>query len=85
MKGTSNDPIAVSVPEAARLSGYSEGSIWAFLRKGRLRAVRVEGHRRTNVSFASLKELLDPERSAPPGGWYCPKGRPKSPAVRATG
>jgi hypothetical protein len=66
------EPIAVSVPEAARLSGYSAGSIWAFIRKGWLRAVRVEGHRRTNVDYASLKKLLDPERSAPPGSWYCP-------------
>jgi hypothetical protein len=77
------EPLAVTIPEAARISGYSEGSIWAFIRKGRLRAIRVEGHRRTLVDYASLKRLLDPEHSAPAGAWYCPAGRPGKAQTKA--
>jgi hypothetical protein len=71
------EPLAVTVPEAARLSGYSEGTIWSFIQKKKLEAIRAEGHRRTLVSFPSLKRLLDPANSAPAGAWGYPNPRGK--------
>jgi hypothetical protein len=68
-------PLAVSVKRAAELSGLGLTSIWAFLRDGRLEAVRVPGVRRTLVSYSSLTRLLaPPSASVPPP----PKrGRPR--------
>jgi hypothetical protein len=58
---TSNEtPLAVTVRRACELSGLGPTSIWAFLRDGRLKAVRVPGVRRTLVSYASLIRLLAP-------------------------
>ena len=51
-------PLAVTVKRAAELSGLGLTSIWAFLRDGRLEAVRVPGVRRTLVSYSSLARLL---------------------------
>jgi hypothetical protein len=79
---TDREPLRVSIPEAARLSGYCEGSIWGFIRKGILRAVRVPGIRSTGVWFADLKALLDPENSAAAGEWFHPNPRGK-PRTRA--
>lgn len=61
-------PIAVSVAKACELSGFGPTSIWAFLKNGRLQAVRVPGVRRTLVSYPSLARLLVPpsSESTPP-------------------
>ncbi len=61
-------PLAVTIPKACELSGFGLTSIWAFLKDGRLKAVRVPGVRRTLVSYASLTQLLTPqaESSAAP-------------------
>jgi hypothetical protein len=75
-------PLAVTVRRACELSGLGPTSIWAFLRDGRLEAVRVAGIRRTLVSYASLARLLAPaaELSPPPRR----RGRPrKMPTVAA--
>jgi hypothetical protein len=51
-------PLAVTVTKACQLSGFGPTSIWAFLKNGRLKAVRVPGVRRTLVNYASLAGLL---------------------------
>jgi len=78
-------PLAVTVPQACRLTGYGPTTIWALLRDGRLRAVRVPGIRRTLVSYETLRDLLSPAcASAPPPS--CPRGRPhKLPQPEAGG
>jgi hypothetical protein len=53
-------PLAVTVPQASRLSGYGPTTIWALMRDGRLRAIRVPGIRRTLVAYESLRDLLAP-------------------------
>jgi hypothetical protein len=58
-------PLAVTVSQACKLSGLGPTSIWAFLRDGRLEAVRVPGVRRTLVTFRSLAKLLTPPTEAP--------------------
>jgi hypothetical protein len=75
-------PLAVTVRRACELSGLGPTSIWAFLRDGRLAAVRVPGIRRTLVSYSSLARLLAPgAESSPPRR----RGRPrKLPANEAT-
>lgn len=73
-------PLAVTIRRACELSGLGPTSIWAFLRDGRLEAVRVPGVRRTLVSYASLARLL-----APPSESHLPprrRGRP--PKYRGT-
>jgi hypothetical protein len=57
--------LAVTVRRASELSGLGLTSIWAFLRDGRLEAVRVPGVRRTLVSYASLARLLAPPPATP--------------------
>jgi hypothetical protein len=52
------EPLAVTIPKACQLSGFGPTSIWAFLKSGRLKAVRVPGVRRTLVSYPSLASLL---------------------------
>jgi hypothetical protein len=58
-------PLAVTVKRSCELSGLGPTSIWAFLRDGRLEAVRVPGVRRTLVSYASLIRLLAPATEPP--------------------
>jgi hypothetical protein len=58
-------PLAVTVRRASILSGLGLTTIWAFLREGRLEAVRVPGVRRTLVSYASLAHLLASSSSPP--------------------
>ena len=60
-------PLAVTIPKACELTGFGPTSIWAFLKDGRLKAVRVPGIRRTLISYASLAQLLapSPESTAP--------------------
>ena len=55
-----SSPLAVTVQRACELSGLGPTSIWAFLKDGRLEAVRVRGIRRTLVSYPSLVRLLAP-------------------------
>lgn len=72
---TGHQPLAVTVKQASDLSGFGLTSIWAFLRDGRLEAVRVPGVRRTLVSYPSLTRLL-----APPSALPAParrRGRPR--------
>ena len=66
-------PLAVSVQRACELSGLGPTSIWAFLKDGRLEAVRVPGVRRTLVRYASLERLLAaPSDSPSPPKWRRP-------------
>jgi excisionase family DNA binding protein len=59
-------PLAVTVQQACQLSGLGPTTIWAFLKDGRLEAVRLPGLRRTLVSYASLERVLAPSDGAPP-------------------
>jgi hypothetical protein len=59
-------PLAVTVHRACELSGLGPTSIWAFLKDGRLDAVRVPGVRRTLVSYASLQRLVAPSADPRP-------------------
>jgi hypothetical protein len=59
-------PLAVTVQRACELSGLGPTSIWAFLKDGRLEAVRVPGIRRTLVNYASLVRLLASSCAAQP-------------------
>jgi hypothetical protein len=54
------EPLAITVAKACELSGFGPTSIWAFLKDGRLKAVRVPGVRRTLVSYPSFARLLAP-------------------------
>lgn len=63
--GGALEPIAVTVAQACALSGFGQTSIWAFLKDGRLKAVRVPGMRRTLVCYASLTRLLAPSPVSP--------------------
>jgi hypothetical protein len=58
-------PLTVTVAKACELSGFGPTSIWAFLKNGRLEAVRVPGVRRTLISYQSLMQLLGPSAEAP--------------------
>jgi hypothetical protein len=76
-------PLAVTVQRACDLSGLGPTTMWAFLRDGRLEAVRVPGVRRTLVSYSSLARLLAPAPQLPPPPRR--RGRPlKLPAIEAT-
>jgi hypothetical protein len=68
------NPLAVTVQRACELSGLGPTSIWAFLKDGRLEAVRVPGVRRTLVSYASLARLLAPSPLLQPA--ESPSGKP---------
>jgi hypothetical protein len=79
--GAVTTPLAVTVGRACELSGFGPTSIWAFLKDGRLKAVRVPGVRRTLVSYPSLTRLL-----APPSEELKPRRRgrpPKNAGIRA--
>jgi hypothetical protein len=72
-------PIAITVRRACELSGLGPTSIWAFLKDGRLQAVRVPGVRRTLIRYASLERLLAPSSDSPSP----PKSRRPVPALQA--
>ena len=72
-------PLAVTVGRACELSGFGPTSIWAFLRDGRLEAVRVPGVRRTLINYRSLAKLLAPPTEAPRRR----RGRPRKPTAIA--
>ena len=82
---TNTNPLAVTVQQACELSGLGATSIWAFLKDGRLDAVRVPGVRRTLVSYPSLARLLTPPSAEQPEPRQRRRGRPrKSSADRVT-
>jgi excisionase family DNA binding protein len=58
-------PLAVTVRQACELTGLGPTSIWAFIKDGRLEAVRIPGVRRTLVSYPSLTRLLAPPAPQP--------------------
>jgi hypothetical protein len=74
-------PLAVSIARACQLSGLGPTSIWAFLKDGRLKAVRVPGIRRTLVCYASLAMLLAPPSEPDPPRR---RGRPRKQSHEAT-
>jgi hypothetical protein len=76
-----SDPLAVTVQRACELSGLGPTSIWAFLKDGRLEAVRVSGVRRTLVSYPSLARLLAPASDSRPTPRR--RGRPRRNASTA--
>jgi len=73
--GTDQSLIAVTVHRACEISGIGKTSIWALLKDGRLKAVRVPGVRRTLVSYASLAQLL--AASQPDSSQPLRRGRPR--------
>jgi hypothetical protein len=73
-------PLAVTVRRACELSGLGPTSIWAFLRDGRLEAVRVPGVRRTLLGYASLARLLTPAAELSPSPR---RGRPRKSPIGA--
>lgn len=77
-----NSPLAVSVQRACELSGLGPTSIWAFLKDGRLEAVRVPGVRRTLVGYASLQRLLVPSAVPRPLSEPRRRGRPRKTSDR---
>lgn len=52
----STDRLAVSVPEAARLTSLSRGTIRNYARIGRIKVIKVG--RRTIVPIATLQDLV---------------------------
>ena len=56
------EPLAITIAKACELSGFGPTTIWAFLKSGRLKPIRVPGVRRTLVDFPSFKKLLAPEQ-----------------------
>jgi hypothetical protein len=76
-RATNTNPLAVSVRRACELSGLGPTSVWAFLKDGRLDAVRVPGVRRTLVSYESLARLLAPPASTRPQPEPRRRGRPR--------
>jgi hypothetical protein len=75
-------PITVTVKRAREISGLGATTLWALIKSGRLRTVRVAGIDRTLVLFGSLQELLRPsatENTATPPPRR-PRGRPRTSA-----
>jgi excisionase family DNA binding protein len=70
-------PISVSVRQACELTGLGATTVWALLRSGRLRAVRIAGLRRTLIDAQSLRELLAPRAASEPPRR---RGRPRKSA-----
>ena len=59
-------PLAVTVARACELTGFGPTSMWAFLKDGRLKPVRVSGVRRTLIAYDSLRRLLSsPSETVP--------------------
>jgi hypothetical protein len=56
-------PIAVTVTEACRLSGFGPTTVWKLIQNGRLKVKRIPGIKRTVVLYPSLVELLAPAAS----------------------
>lgn len=58
------DAVATSVNGAAKALSLGRTSIYALIREGRLKAVKVG--RRTLITTESIRALIDPNRSEPP-------------------
>lgn len=56
-------PLAVSVPEAARLIGLSRSSAYEAVKRGDIPSVRIGG--RVLVPLRRLEEMIDPDRTPP--------------------
>jgi hypothetical protein len=56
-------PIAVSVSEACRLTGFRPTSLWKFIREGRVKAIRVDGVKGAHEE--SVWDHLAGSKSAP--------------------
>jgi len=70
-------PLAVTVSSARKLTGLGNTTIWALIKNGKLKSVRI-GRRRL-ITYASLEALLSPSTDAPKPRR---RGRPrKSPAI----
>src|SRR5262249_2325052 len=69
-------PLAVTVARACELTGFGQTSIWAFIKDGRLGAVRMPGVRRTLISYESLRRLLEGAGTQPQAKRR--RGRPKA-------
>jgi hypothetical protein len=83
--GDAGMPLTVTVTKACELSGFGPTSIWAFLKNGRLEAVRVPGVRRTLISYQSLMKLLGPSAEASPRrGRRAPRRARGAAGVQAT-
>jgi hypothetical protein len=54
----SNRPLSHTVSKVCELSGFGPTTVWKLIADGRLKAVRVEGIRRTLVTDESLVRLL---------------------------
>ena len=74
-------PLAVTVTQACELSGFGQTSIWAFIKDGRLAAVRLPGVRRTLISYESLRRLLEVPGTQPRAKR---RGRPRRAQPEAT-
>jgi hypothetical protein len=79
---TNTNPLAVTVQRACELSGLGPTSIWAFLKEGRLEAVRVPGVRRTLITYASLERLFAPPSAAQSQPEPRRRGRPRNTSDR---
>jgi len=64
----SNRPLAHTVPNVCKLTGYGPTTVWKLIAQGRLEVIRVEGVRRTLVTDASLMRLLALNLLEPPEG-----------------
>jgi hypothetical protein len=53
-----NRPLSHTVSKVCELSGFGPTTVWKLIADGRLKAVRVEGIRRTLVTDESLVRLL---------------------------
>lgn len=54
--GITQRPLAVAVPDAAKLIGVGQTSMWALIREKKVKASKIG--KRTVVSVASLEALL---------------------------
>jgi hypothetical protein len=75
-------PLAVTVARACELSGFGQTSIWAFIKDGRLAAVRLPGVRRTLVLYESLRQLLEGASYDPRPEHRRSRGRPRKVAAQ---
>lgn len=53
------EPLAVTVPEALRLTGLGRTTLYRLISENKLQAVKIGT--RTLIKFATLKQLLEPE------------------------
>ena len=59
---TSPEPLAYSVPEAAKAIGVSKNTVWTLLRVGELRSFKLGA--RTLIAAQDLRALVERLRAA---------------------